>query len=265
MDTDKIKTNLKKIFSNPNTFTFILVMLLIVVVYFVYNYMVNKAISPVNLPYTNTLIKSDTEITNDMISVAKVSGTFVSTVGGNLIQNRGQLIEHRVAEGYQIPKNSFFYKDAISSEKNTGTNSYFYDIPDGYTIYALKVSFHSTYGCSIMPGNYIDLYVKTIDNDGKIVFSLFIKSIQVYNVLDKNFIDVFSYTDEESDELDPSYMYFAVPIEYYELLKKAELIGGITLIPVPRNAGYSENPEETIIANEAIENFILAKSVSVTN
>ena len=52
---------------------------------------------------------------------------------------------------------------------------------------------------------------------------------------------------------------------YYELLKKAELIGGITLIPVPRNAGYSENPEETIIANEAIENFILAKSVSVTN
>ena len=97
------------------------------------------------------------------------------------------------------------------------------------------------------------------------LFSLFIKSIQVYSVLDKNFVDVFSYTDEEADDLDPTYMYFAVPIEYYELLKKAELIGGITLIPVPRNAGYSENPEETVIANDAIENFILAKSVSVSN
>ena len=58
MDTDKIKTNIKKVLSNPNTFTFILVMILIVVVYFVYNYMVNKAISPVTLQGLKRTLKT---------------------------------------------------------------------------------------------------------------------------------------------------------------------------------------------------------------
>ena len=52
---------------------------------------------------------------------------------------------------------------------------------------------------------------------------------------------------------------------FRSLLETAMLItsNSIDLIPVPRNAGYSENPEDTSIANEAIAEFILSKSVHV--
>lgn len=266
MDVDNFKTNLKRFFSNPNTFTFLLVLVLIVIVYIIYVYMVNKAIDPVNLPYANVLIKADEEITQDKISYIKVSGQFVSTVSDSIIQNRIQILEHRVSENYQIPKNSFFYKDAISQDSNKEIETDFDGIPDGYTIFSLVVDFHKTYGCSIMPGNYIDLYFKAKDDNGKTVFKKFIKSIQVYKVRDKSFVDVFSYTEEENDDVNPKYMYFAVPDEYYKLLKTATELrtNDIELIPVPRNAGYSENPEPTEIVGEDVADFILSKSVNVS-
>ena len=71
----------------------------------------------------------------------------------------------------------------------------------------------------------------------------------------------FSYADGDKEPV-PKYIYFAVPNEIFELLRKAEKVpkGSIEIIPVPRNAGYSENPEETTIANEAVENFILSQT-----
>lgn len=264
MNLDNVKTNVKRFFNNPNTLTFLLVIALIVVIYFIYNYTVNRAISPVNVPYATKMITSKTKITNDMIGTVKISGSFVTSSGNGLIQNRGNILDHYVAEGYQIPENSFFYKEAVV-EENAVNNTAFTDLPDNYNIYNLPVDFHSTYGCSIMPGNYIDLYFKAKINESgseqKVVFDLFIKSIQVYRVVDKDGVDVFSYSDAEKEPA-PKYLYFAVPNEIFELLRKAEKVpqGNIEIIPVPRNAGYSENPEETIVANEAIENYILSQT-----
>lgn len=269
MNVEEIKTNIKRFFSNPNTLTFILVIILIVIIYFIYNSMINKAISPVTLPYANELLKEKTQITNEKISVVQISGTFVTGSGEGLVQNRGLINEAYVAEGYLIPKNSFFYKEALAAEETTAKND-FANLPDNYTIFQLEVDFHSTYGCSIMSGNYIDIYLKaTSDNtDGsgkKIIFDKFIESIQVKKVVDKDGNDVFTYTDDD-DEPNPKFLYFAVPIKYYELLYTATLIptNNIQLIPVPRNAGYSENPKETSIANEALEDFILSKAVYIT-
>ena len=58
--------------------------------------------------------------------------------------------------------------------------------------------------------------------------------------------------------------------EYYELLQASVLTEKMELIPVPRNAGYSENPKETSIANPNIENFIhnhaiIYRSTNTTN
>lgn len=270
MNVEEIKTNVKRFFSNPNTLTFILVMVLIVIVYFVYNSMINKAISPVTLPYANKLLKEKTQVTNELISTVQISGTFVTGSGEGLIQNRGQIIDSYVAEGYQIPKNSFFYREALADEETTSKND-FDDLPKDYTIFQLEVDFHSTYGCSIMSGNYIDIYLKASSdkNDGggkNIIFDKFIESIQVKKVVDKDGNDVFTYTDDE-DEPKPKFLYFAVPMEYYELLYKATLIptNEIELVPVPRNAGYSETPKDTSIANEALKNFILSKTSSLDN
>lgn len=268
MDIENLKTNVKRFFSNPNTLTFLLVIGLIVVVYFVYSYMVTRAVSPIDVPYASQLITSKTEITQQHISTVKITGNFVTASGNSLIQSRGQLIGKYVAEGYQIPKNSFFYRDALTDSK-TAESTTQSSIPDGYTLYALDVDFHSTYGCSIMPGNYIDIYFKaeTDRDDGNyIIYDKFIKSLKVTKVVDKDGVDVFSLADD-AKEPKPSKIYFVVSDAYSDLLHQAELISSnsIELIPVPRNAGYSENPEETSIANEAIEQFILSKTVYISN
>ncbi len=265
MNTDEIKTNIKRFFSNKNTVTFLMVIVAIVIVYFAYNYLVNRAVSPVSLPYSETLIKAGTEITNDMVGTVRISGTFVTGSGEGLVQSRGQILQKYVSKGYQIPAHSFFYREALSSEEEAQKTS-FEDMPDGYSPFQLEVDFHSTYGCSIMPGNYIDLYFSAQDDDRKVIFDIFIKSIQVLEVVDKDGYDVFTHTDDD-DEPEPKYMRFAVPTEYMELLNKALLITSynIEIIPVPRNAGYSENPGNTEIVNEAIENFILSQTVYFDN
>lgn len=114
MDTERLKTNIKRFISNPNTLTFLLVIALIVVVYFVYSYMVNRAVSPITVPYAAQLITSKTEITTQHVSTVKITGNFVTASGDALIQSKNQVLGRYVADGYQIPKNSFFYTGALT-------------------------------------------------------------------------------------------------------------------------------------------------------
>jgi len=47
-------------------------------------------------------------------------------------------------------------------------------------------------------------------------------------------------------------------------LRKAQLISTeIEIVPVPRNAGYSENPGATQIVNDELKSFILTKSLAI--
>ena len=126
--------------------------------------------------------------------------------------------------------------------------------------YKLKTDFHKTLGCSIMDGDYIDLYVKTITDDDKLIFTLFIKSIQVLMVVNSEGQDVFAYTKED-EALKPAMLYFAVPIETYKMLSIADKPGtNFEFIPVPRDNSYSENPEEPHIVNEQIKDMIYNKA-----
>ena len=226
MDIDNIKVNLARVLKNQNTLTFVLVIVLIVAIYFVYSGLVNQAVQPVSLPYSTALLKEKTEITNDVISMVKVSGSFLAVSDDGIIQNKGQLMEKYVNIGYQIPPNSFFYKDAVTTLENTNKTG-FEDMPDDYTAFSLDVDFDKTYGCSIMPGNYIDIFLKTRIDD-KLVYDLFIKSIRVEQVVDKDGNNVFTYTDDD-DQPQPKYLRFTVPTEYKELLEMAIMIPEVEL------------------------------------
>ena len=171
-----------------------------------------------------------------------------------------------VKPGYMIPENSFFYQEAIA-ESSIADKTSFSDLPNDYTIYELKFGtngFHETYGCSIMTGNYIDLYFQSQDTSDqthpKLIFEKFITSIQVLKVIDKNGLDVF--TESPDEEPKPTAMWFAVPTQFFELLRIAENLPGSKIIPVPRNAAYSTNPGDTEIANDAVEAFILQNASS---
>ena len=140
-------------------------------------------------------------------------------------------------------------------------DSAFANIPDNYTIYSLGVDLHSTYGNSIYPDNYIDLYFKAIDDTGVVMYGKLIESIKVLAVKDSQGNHVFETTVESRT---PSELLFAVPDDMFDLLRRADYITGssIEITPVPRNASYSANPGETLITSEQIKNFINAKSIS---
>ena len=257
MNLDNIKTNIRRFFSNPNTLTFVLVIFLIIVIYFVYSTMVKNAVKPVNVPYCTETLKTLTEITDQQIGSVQITGNFVSANGSGLIQQVRQVKNKYVSPKYIIPENSFFYQEAVSDSSIAETTPVS-GIPNNYAVFELGgMDFHKTYGCSIMSGNYIDLYFKGMDkeNESKLIFERFITSIQVLRVIDSKGLDVFTESTEEEPK--PSAIWFAVPTEYYELLQYAVSMDNVEIVVVPRNSQYTENPEPTRIDNTAVESYIL--------
>lgn len=255
-----ILTTVKRFLSNKNTVTILGVLLGILVLYIGYNYRVKQATTPVTVPYAKEELSSRTLITSDMIGYMEVSSSVVKN-SANLITNAQQIINNYVAFGTTIPANSLIYKSQILTSDEM-PDSAFENIPDNYTLYSLKVDLHSTYGNSIYPGNYIDLYFKGIDETGKVMFGKMIESIEVYAVKDSQGNHVFETTVESRT---PAEILFAVPNDMYELLMKAGYITGssIEIIPVPRNKSYSSNPGETVVSSDYIRNFILSKSATI--
>lgn len=252
-------TTIKRFLGNKNTVTILGVIAGVLVIYIGYNFRVKQAIKPVTVPYAKVEISSRTQITEDMIGYMEVSSSLVSN-SPNLIQNASQIINNYAAYGVTIPANSLFYTSAIMTESEM-PDSAFANIPDGYTIYSLSVDLHDTYGNSIYPGNYIDLYLKATDDSGKIIFGKLIESIEVLAVKDSQGNHVFETTVESRT---PAELLFAVPDDMYLLLMKAGYVsGGVDILPVPRNASYSANPGETSVASDYIKNFILSKTATI--
>ena len=116
--------------------------------------------------------------------------------------------------------------------------------------------------------NFIDLYIKTTDEDGKVVFGKFIESIKVLAVRDGGGNDVFadSQTSRSSSEL-----LFAVKNDLFLLLSEAVYVGGIDIVPVPRNAVYREEGANkdgetgTRVSREELMNLILEKVSEISD
>ena len=104
----------------------------------------------------------------------------------------------------------------------------------------------------------IDLYLKAVDDNNKILFGKFIEKITVLDVRDGTGRPVFDAQPPRT----PAELLFAVPDDMYELLSKATYINNITIVPVPRNKNYSKLPGE-LKTYEFLKNFILAKSAVI--
>lgn len=251
---------IKKFLSNKNTVTIIGVILGIAVLYLGYNYRVKQAVTPVSVPYAKVEIPPRTVITEDMIGYTQVPKSMLKS-NPNMISSAAAVVGKSASYGTTIPQNSMFYRESIMDEKDM-PDSAFADIPDGYTIYSLKVDLHSTYGNSIMPDNYIDLYFKAIDDTSKVMYGKLIESIKVLGVRDSQGQEVF---ETSSETRTPAELLFAVPDDMFLLLRKAEYIrtNSIEITPVPRNASYSANPGDTLVYSDYIRDFIISKTTTV--
>jgi len=150
-----------------------------------------------------------------------------------------------------------FYKSQLV-EKQDLPDTAWDEIPDGATIFSLSVDSHSTYGNSIMPKNFIDLYIKATDENGKVIFGKFIESIEVLAVRDSSGNDVFSDSDVKKNS---SELLFAVQDDLFMLLSEATFVGGVEIVPVPRNEAFRTegNTTGTQVSKEELVNFILEK------
>lgn len=252
-------TPFKKFLGNKNTVTILGVLLSIVVLYVGYDMRVEKATSPVSVPYAKVEISSRTMVEENMVGYTEVPSSLVKK-SSNMVTNASDILGKYVSYATTIPKNSFFYSEVLMTKAEMPDSS-FADIPDGYTIFSLSVDNHSTYGNSIFPDNTIDLYMKATSADGKLYFGKLIESIKVLDVKDSSGKHVFETTEAGK----PAELLFAVPEDLFLLLKKATYLSGISIEPVPRNASYSANPGETEVASDELKAFILNQTVMLSN
>ena len=253
---ESILIGIKRFFQNKNTVTIIAVIASLAILYFAYDYRIKKATEPRSVPYAVSEIGPYTEITADMVQIKKVPG---GVINSNVYTSTSSIVGKYVLNNAVIPAGSVFYKDQIVEWEEL-PNSLAANIGDGNALVSLQVSMESTYGNSIFPGNYIDLYFTVRHKDtGKLIVAKFIESIKVLYVIDGSGNNIF---ETNKTPVAPSYLVFEVPEDMHLLLRYASNLSG-TIFPVPRNAEYSKDPKPTRIVNTTIENYILEQTVDV--
>ena len=246
----------KRFIKNKNTVTIICVVLIVAVIWIGYSWRIKSQTNPVRVPYATQDIQPRTRITAEMIGYMDVPASMLQD---NTVRSIDQIEGKYANYNTVIPEGSLFYSSTLVNFEDM-PDSAFSDIPDGYTVVSLPVNNDSTYGNSIYPGNYIDLYFKSASSDGRLLLGKLIESIEVLDVRDSAGQHVFENTAETRT---PAYLLFAVPEEMHLLLRKALYISGTEIIPVPRNAEYTKNPSETVVSSKYIENFILSQTVTI--
>ena len=165
---------LKKFLQNKNTVTIIGTVLIVAILYIGYNYRIKQVTTPVKVPVAKIDIQPRTKITEDMIEYVEALPAMVNS---STIKDVKYIVGKWSNYNTMIPKGSLFYNKTIVSSDEL-PDSAFVNIPSGYTAYNLPVTTKTTYGNSIFPNNYIDIYLKVLDADGKPTVGKLIENVK---------------------------------------------------------------------------------------
>lgn len=248
---------IKRFLSNKNTVTIIGVFLSIGILYFGYNYRVNQAIQPIRMPYAKETIQPRTKITEDMVGYVDVPP---ARLKGSVLRDVNKIVNFYTQVNTVIPAGSLFYADTVIPFSELPDASLI-DITKGMIPYNLKINIDTSYGNSIFPGSYIDIYFKGMDN-GTLIVGKLVKNIKVLAVKDSKGQHVFENTEENRI---PSSLIFAAPYDVTLLLRKAAYLKDyeVELIPVPKGGKIEVTPGAVTISNKSIEAFITTKTANV--
>jgi Flp pilus assembly protein CpaB len=256
-----LTTSFRKFLQNKNTVTVIGIVLGIMVIYIAYTMRIKAEINPITVPYAAEQIKAGAQITESMISTRKVPPSMLE---GEVITNVGDIVDKYAAADTVIPKGSLFYKRSVV-EKEQLPGNIILQYPKGYVLYNLSVDTASTYGNSVFPGNYIDIYLKAVNkiDEGsgygseadRVMLGKLISNIEVLAVKDSAGQPVFQNIDENRT---PAMVVFAVPEEYFILLKKTEYMRtyDTSLILVPTNESLKDDPGDLEISSDQLKQWI---------
>ena len=253
MDLSKVK----KILQDRNTVTIIGVLLVLVLLYFGYNSQIEDAVTPIEVPVAAENIQPRKLITSQMITTLSVPNIAVSQ---DVILSNSLIIGRYTNVNAYIPKGSMFFKSAIV-ERSALPDYGISQVKEGEKPVYLKVDMDTTYGNSILPGTFIDIYVKG-ESDGKPFVAKLIEHIEVITVKDSSGNPVFEDTSENRI---PSSILFGLEAEKEDnpflLLLKANYIQDMEIFIVPY--GMAPTDAETTLSSEALVEFIKAQTVDI--
>ncbi len=258
---EKIMNNfmiaLKRFFKNKNTVTIIGVIAIILVLFFGYRIQINRMVNPVsNIPVAAETIQPRTKITSDMIEYVDVAPVVLQS---NVIRSSAFVIGKYSNYNTVIPKGSMFYSGVVVNESDL-PDSAFVEVADGEVPYNMAVTMDKTYGNSIFPGNYIDIYMKAVNENGQLMVGKLVENVKVLAVKDSAGRNVFENSDEARV---PSSLIFGVQPDINVLLLKGKYMVAFSaeLFPVP-HGGTANIPEgSTVVSSQTLRDFINANTV----
>lgn len=247
----------RRFFQNKNTVTILGVIAVILILFFGYRYQIKKQVNPVkNIPIAAETIQPRTLITKDMIEYIDVAPIVLQS---NVYRVSGQVIGKYTNYNTVIPAGSMFYHEAVVTESQL-PDSAFVEVEEGQVPYNFAVNMETTYGNSIYPGNYIDIYMKALNENGQLMVGKLVENVKVLAVKDSQGRNVFENTTESRT---PAYIIFGVEDEINILLRKASYMSSYSsvLFPVPHGVTISGEEGETMVSSQTLKNFINANTV----
>lgn len=254
---------LQKFLKNKNTVTILGVLACLVILYAGYTMRINKKTALVEVYYANQTIQPKTLITAEMVSKTSVPASFIL---GTYYKNYNDIVGKYSNYNTMIASGSIFYTDLLVSEENL-PDSMLYNINEGERLVSFKVNTESTYGNSIMPGNLVDVYVKLVNDNNKVVYGDLLEKVEVLAVKDSSGKNVFETTEEIRV---PSNIYFALPEAKYLLYSSLNYVEDyyskyeIEIVLVPNTVKYQDtDPMATEVSSDYFYDFVTSKIATI--
>ena len=245
---------LKNLLANKNVVTILGAVLIVILLYAFYKWRVNQAINPISVPYAKVTIGPRTQITNEMIGYLDIQQ---SSMKGQVLTNANtQIVGMYTNVNSTIPEGSLFYEGAVVRFEELA-DSFLIDMPkdaDGnyMTAYNFRVNVETTYGNSIYPGNYVDIYF-IAETEGKIMYGKLASNVKALAVKDGNGNHVFENMTENRT---PAQIILAVTEDMSTLLRIAESMNDAEVILVPTNVSYRYESDDEIVTEISDDDVI---------
>ncbi len=252
---------------NKNTVTALCAILIVIILIVAYQIRVNNATKPIMVPFAKVTIQPRTLITADLVEYKKVpaealGGNYIGAGQMNALINSGEIFTN---VNTVIPAGSLFYTEALTKLQDLPDTA-LYNVPEGETLYYLTIDMLTSFQNSILPGNYIDLYVSYRDESQAIIGKLF-SNIKVLAVKTSDGKNVFENSDESRV---PYVILFSLKEEDHLLLREIDAINQYNLstirrIPVPTNVGYQSEAKnvETYVSSTTIKEYINTLALAI--
>lgn len=255
---NNLSFKLKKVLQNRNTVTIIGVLLVLVLLYFGYNSQVEDAVTPIDVPVAAEHIQPRTLITSQMITTLSVPNIAVSE---DVILSSSLIIGKYTTVNAFIPKGSMFFNSTVV-ERSQLPDYGISQIKEGERPVYFKVDVDSTYGNSILPDSYVDIYVRG-ESDGKPFIARLIENVKIIAVKDSSGNNVFENTSENRT---PDSILFGLEAESednpFMLLLRATYIQDVEIFMVPHGT-LVPTDVETTLSSEALIEFIKAQTIDL--